>query len=215
VERIDLNASIRNTTGKGPARELRREGQIPAILYGPEAEPVLLSFTQADISKALKGGNVNQILFNLKINTGQTAARTAMIKELQMHPVSRHLLHVDFYEIAMDRKIKISIPVETKGKSPGVEQGGILQLIRRDLEVLCLPSEIPASIEIDVSNLHMGESIHLDEIPLEGNVEFPEDVNFTVVTVLSPKVEEIIEEEEGEEGAAEEEAEAEGEDASS
>jgi large subunit ribosomal protein L25 len=136
-----------------------------------------------------------------------------MIKELQTHPVSRNFLHIDFYEIDMNRKIRVNVPVTTTGIAPGVELGGLLQIIRRELEVLCLPSEVPESIEIDISSLGMGESIHLSEISLKGNVEFPEDLNFTVVTILSPKVveEEVEEVEEGEEEDTEEEtAEAEG-----
>jgi large subunit ribosomal protein L25 len=115
----------------------------------------------------------------------------------------------------MKRKIKVRVPVVAKGKSIGVENGGILQIVRRELEVLCLPLEIPESFEIDTTELDIGDSVHLDEISLEKNVEFPEDVNFTILTIVSPKaVEEEVEEEleeeleegeEGEEGAAKDE----------
>ena len=121
-----------------------------------------------------------------------------MIKEYQVHPVSRNYLHVDFYEIAMDRKIRVRVPVVTKGKPRGVELGGMLQVVRRDLEVLCLPQEVPEAIEVDVTELDIGDSIHVEKIPLEGDVEIPAEVNFTVVTILSPKVEALPEEEEEE-----------------
>jgi len=111
-----------------------------------------------------------------------------------------------FYEVAMDRKIRVMVPVRTTGKSIGVELGGLLQTIRRELEVLCLPNEIPKAIEVDVTDLDVGESIHVNEIHLEGNIEISAEVNFTVITVLSPKGTASEEEEEGEEEAAEEEA---------
>ena len=99
----------------------------------------------------------------------------------------------------MARKIRVNIPVVTKGKAHGVEMGGVLQVIRRELEVLCLPGEIPEAIEVDITDMNIGDSLHVKEIPLEGDIEIPTDVNYTVVTLLSPKVEKVdIEEEEGE-----------------
>ncbi len=94
-----------------------------------------------------------------------------MIKELQVHPVFQTFLHVDFYEVAMDRKIKVKVPVVTVGKTKGVELGGTLQLVRRELDVLCLPRQIPNKIEVDTTNLDIGDSIHVEEIPLEGDIE--------------------------------------------
>jgi large subunit ribosomal protein L25 len=129
-----------------------------------------------------------------------------MIKELQTHPVSGKFLHVDFYEIDMSRKIRVKVPVVVKGKAKGVELGGFLQIIRRDVDVLCLPSQIPPSIEVDVTDLDIGDSFHVREIQPEGDVEIPADVDYTIITVLSPKIEaEVVEEEP--EAVAEEEAE--------
>jgi large subunit ribosomal protein L25 len=129
-----------------------------------------------------------------------------MIKELQSHPVSGNFIHIDFYEIDMNRKINVMIPIVARGKSKGVEDGGLLQIVRREIEVLCLPGDIPETIEIDITNLDIGDSVHVEEIPLGDNVELPSDVNFTVVTISSPKVEEegAAEAEEGLEGAEEE-----------
>jgi len=204
LDQIDLNATIRKTTGNGPARRLRAEGKMPAILYGPEMEPIMLAVSVSEFEKAIKTANIGQAIFNLKIGNGQALTKMAMIKELQRQPVSGTFLHIDFYEIAMDRKIRVSVPILPTGKSVGVEMGGVLQVIRRELEVLCLPNEIPETIEVDVSALEIGDSVHVDEIPLDGNVEIPSDVNFTVITVLSPKKEEeeVVEEGEEEEGEA-------------
>jgi len=212
LEQIELKANVRKTTGNGPARVLRRDGRIPAVLYGPETEAVLLSVNIGDFEEVLKKGNISQVLLNLVIQNGKTFSKSVIIKELQTHPVSRDFLHIDFYEIDMKRKIKVNIPVVTKGKSKGVELGGVLQIIRHELEVLCFPGDIPEEIVIDITELDMGDSVHVEEIPLEGDMEIQADVNYTVLTVLSPKVEEEVEEEEeeveeveeGEEGAAEE-----------
>jgi large subunit ribosomal protein L25 len=205
LELIELKTNIRTATGNGPARRLRQKGQIPAVLYGPGTESILLSVNISDIDMILKKGRIGQVLLNLIIpNNGETSSKTVMVKELQLHPVSRNFLHIDFYEVAMDRKIMVNIPVTTIGKAKGVENGGILQIIRRELEVQCLPLNVPESIEIDITDLDIGDSIHLGDISQQSDVEFLDDENFTVVTVVSPK----IEEEEEPEEVAEEEGEA-------
>jgi large subunit ribosomal protein L25 len=129
-----------------------------------------------------------------------------MIKELQTHPVSRNFIHIDFYEINMDRKITVKVPVVTTGVAKGVELGGILQTVRRELEVECLPLEVPESIVIDISDLDIGDSIHVGKISLEGEIEILDDEDYAVVTVVSPRLEEAEEpeEEEAEEGITEE-----------
>jgi large subunit ribosomal protein L25 len=218
LEQIDLKAQIRKTTGNGPARSLRREGRIPAILYGPKTEPVLLSIDSKEFEQILKTATIGSVLLKLQIKNGQTGSRSAMVKELQTHPVTGHFLHVDFYEVDLSQKINAMIPVTVTGKSRGVEDGGILQIVRRELEVFCLPTAIPEAIEVDISELDIGGSIHVNEIALPSDVELPEDIDFTVITILAPKVEEeVVEEEELAEGeeVAEEAAEeaAEGEEA--
>ncbi len=205
MELLELNANIRTTVGNGPARRLRQSGQIPAVFYGPGTEPVLLSVNISDFDQVLKKSGASQLFLNLVIQDGETYTRSAIVKELQTHPVSRNFLHVDFYEIAMDRKIRVKVPIVTTGKSKGVELGGILQIIRRELEILCLPFEVPDSIEIDIADLDIGDSIHVGDITLEGEIEFLEDENFTVVTMLIPKIEEVEEPVEEEEEAAVEE----------
>jgi large subunit ribosomal protein L25 len=206
LELIELNANIRTTVGNGPARRLRQSGQLPAVLYGPGAETVLLSVNISDFDQVLKKSGASQLLLNLVIQDSETYTRSAMVKELQTHPVSRDFLHVDFYEIAMDRKIRVKVPIVTTGMAKGVELGGVLQIIRREIEVLCLPFEVPESFEIDVADLDIGDSIHVRDISQEGEIEFLEDENFTVVTLLIPKIEEEEEPAEEEEEEAEEAA---------
>jgi large subunit ribosomal protein L25 len=204
LEKIELKVTIRKTTGNGAARELRREGMIPAILYGPKAEPVMLSVMTKELENILMTSNIGQVLLDLLIQNGKQTSRTAMIKELQAQPVSGSLLHVDFYEVAMDQKIKISIPVVTTGQSKGVEEGGVLQLVRHEVEIFCYPNNIPESLEVDVTDMDIGDSMHMDEVSIDESFELVDETNFTLVTILSPKAEEeVVEEEEGEETEAE------------
>jgi large subunit ribosomal protein L25 len=214
LEQININVTVRETTGNSPARGLRRDGSMPAVLYGPNTEPILLSVNIKELEQILKKGNVGSIIFNLIIQNGKKITKPAMIKELQSHPVSGNYLHVDFYEIDMKRKINVMIPVVAKGKAKGVELGGLLQVVRRELEVLCLPGDIPHAVEIDISDLDVGEAIHVEDLKLGDNIEFLADPSLAVVTVLSPKAEAVEAEEEAEEAEEAEEGEA-GEDAES
>ena len=199
-------------TGNNPARSLRREGRIPAVLYGPKTKPILLSVDSKEFEQVVKKSTIGSVLLNLMIQNGNTESRPAMVKELQTHPVTQRFLHVDFYEVDMQRKIKVMVPVVVRGKAKGVEEGGLLQIAHREIEVLCLPTEIPESFEVDVTDLDIGDAIHLEDIQAVGNIEIVAEANVTVVSVLAPKVEveaveEIVEGEEAveAEGAAEEE----------
>ncbi|MFH0994871.1 MAG: 50S ribosomal protein L25/general stress protein Ctc, partial [Pseudomonadota bacterium] len=190
MEILELNATMRTATGNSPSRALRREGNVPAVLYGPGSESVLLSISSLDLGHALKKASVNQIIFNLGIQSAETGSRTAMIRELQIHPMSRKFLHVDFYEISKDRKITVNVPVIVKGKAKGIEDGGMLQIIEREIEVLCLPFEVPESIQIDITDLGIGDSIHVKDLKVAENVEIPADNNYTILTILSTKSDE-------------------------
>jgi large subunit ribosomal protein L25 len=204
---IELQAATRTSTGNGPARVLRREGRVPAILYGPADKPHMLSIGMRDFEDIVKQGNVGRSIFNLTIDGGKET-KVAMIKELQTHPVDHRLIHIDFYAVDMARKVRVNVPVVTTGKSVGIEMGGMLQIIRRDLEVLCLPIAIPQTITIDISQLDVGQSVHVEDIQLGEGVEVPHDVNFTILTILSQMKAEAEGAEEGEEAAeaAEEES---------
>jgi large subunit ribosomal protein L25 len=155
----------------------------------------MLSVPAKDFEKALQQSTASQPLFNLTVEGSSTPPHAVMIKELQTSPLSRQSLHIDFYKIDMDRKIRVSVPIVTTGKSKGVEMGGMLQIIRRELEVLSLPMEIPDVIEVDVTDLDIGDSVHVQDISRKSDIEFPADVNFTVLTILSPTKEEEPEEE--------------------
>jgi large subunit ribosomal protein L25 len=189
LEIQNLKATKREAVGNGPSRVLRRDGKVPAILYGPKTEPIKLTIDRLDLEPIFKSGAVAQKLLKLEIE-GVDGKRNVMIKEMQKHPVSQQLLHLDLYEVTMDQKIKVMVPVVTTGKSVGVEMGGMLQIIRRELEVLSLPDQIPENITIDITDLDIGDSFHVEDLQLEDDIEIPADVNFTILTILSPKAEE-------------------------
>ncbi|MBI5550778.1 MAG: 50S ribosomal protein L25/general stress protein Ctc [Desulfobacterales bacterium] len=209
METIALKAETRKTKGNSPARALRREGKVPAVLYGPKTEPSMLTLQAYDLEVAMKKGGLGRTVFNLVVDDG-AGSRPVMVKEMQRHPLSNAMLHVDLYEVSMDRKIRVRVPVIATGKAVGVENGGVLQIIRRELEVYCLPNEIPANVTIDVTNLDVGNAVHVEDIPMPGNVEFPHETNFTILTVSATRREMEAEAEgaaaEGEAAAAEGEA---------
>jgi len=189
LELFELKANIRTKTGKGISREIRRNDGIPAILYGPKTEPLILSVGAKEFETAFKLKESAQVIVNLSVTDEQgveTKKCPALVKDVQLSPLKKELLHADFMEIDLNKKVNVFVPVETFGKSKGVEFGGTLQVARRELEVLCLPLDIPQSIKLDITNLAMGDSIHVKDIVREG-LEIPSDTNFTVVTVVAPK----------------------------
>jgi large subunit ribosomal protein L25 len=155
------------------------------VLYGPGTESVLLSINAHDLELALKKAPISQLIFNLQIQGADFPPRTAIAKEIQTHPVSRNFLHVDFYEIAKDRKITVRVPIAVQGKSKGVENGGILQIILREVEISCLPFEVPDAVPVDITNLDIGDSLHISDISADSKIEFVDDGDMTILTISS------------------------------
>jgi large subunit ribosomal protein L25 len=216
VEQFELNATVRTRTGNGPARSLRRQGMVPAVLYGPAMQPIPLTVNLRDLEPVVQKGNIRRTIFSVVVKNGGSQTKSAVIKELQTHPVTGRVLHVDFYEIDMQRKLRVMVPVVPRGKAKGEEFGGMLQIIEREIEVLCLPGEIPEALEIDVTELAIGSTLHVKDIRLPSGVELPPGDNYTIITVVGAQVEEVpvpvvgeVAEEEGAEPAAEAEKEGE------
>ncbi len=189
MEQIELTAVPRTGRGNGPARRLRQSGQVPAILYGPGCEPRPIAVPARDLEHAFQKGNIRRTIFALHLQNGTAGSHLAVIKELQTHPVTGRFLHVDFYEIDLNRKLRVSIPLVPQGKAKGEELGGMLQIIEREIEVLCLPRQIPERLEVDVTPLGIGETLHVRDLRLPEGVELPPGVNYTVITIVSPKAE--------------------------
>jgi large subunit ribosomal protein L25 len=205
-----LAVQLRTGKGKEAARKLRSQGLIPAVVYGQREEAIPVTLNSQQLAKALRGGAGERSLINLTIEGLQDGpvTKTVILKEKQVHPLKRTLLHVDLYTVAMDETIHVAIPVHLVGKSVGVELGGVLEQVLREIEVECLPGDIPPSIDVDVSALDIGDSIHVADIRLE-KAEIQVDPEQTIVTVVPPTVyeEPVVEEEvvvEGEEVEEEE-----------
>jgi large subunit ribosomal protein L25 len=166
----------------------------------------MLSVDCHAMEQLLKTASTGQTLLNIQIEGGG-APKPAIIKEMQRNVLTGEILHVDFYEVDMARKITVQIPIVTAGKCKGVEMGGMLQIIRREVDVLCYPNQIPDQLEVDITDLDVGESVHVEDLPLAEGLEIPHEANFTLLTILAAKAEvEEVEEEEGEEIVEGEEA---------
>lgn len=185
---VALSAQARKTSGKGAARSLRRQSLVPAVLYGRDLESTLLSVSPGDLEKATSTASAENILIDLTITDGEsTRNQRAMIREIQVDPVKRNILHVDFVGISMDRKITVEVPINLVGDPVGVSAGGMLQQVLRSVEISCLPDRIPDTLELDVSSLTMGHSLHVSDLRTPEGVELLSDPQLTLATVLAPK----------------------------
>ncbi len=201
-----IKAEKREKFGKNASREFRREGQVPAILYGPGMDNVALTLDKKDMFSILKSESGENTLFVVSFNSEK---KDAMIKDLQINPVSDELLHVDLIQITMDKAIRVAVPIVLVGEAVGVKaEGGFVDFSSREIEVECLPKDIPEHIDVDISELHLHQSIKVDEIAPPEGTKITSDLDVTVVLIQAPakeeepEVEEEIEEEvmaEGEE----------------
>lgn len=210
--RSKLTATVRKEIGKGVARRLRKEGMLPAVVYGRQTASMPLTIELKQLKRLIMGEKSEHKLLDLSIEgNGGPTEKTVMIKELQIDPVKRDYLHADFFEVAMDEEVTIPMLIKLTGEPEGVKMGGVLQQVRRELEIKCLPSQIPDSLEIDVTTLNIGDSIHLKDVQLPPGVKILEDVDMTIATVLAPTIEKEVAEEVPEEAEEEKAAAAEGE----
>lgn len=192
----DLKARIREDKGKSAAKRLRAAGQIPAVLYGEKIKTVPLVVEAKDFTAVVRTEAGANVLLNLKIEGGKN--ETAIIKEMQRNPLKDSFLHVDFMKIALDEKITTTVPVTVVGESPGVKEGGVLQHGLWEIEVEALPTDLPENFEVDVSELGIGDSLRVSNLPRPKEVEVLSGAEETVVSVVPPTVvkeEEVVEEE--------------------
>jgi large subunit ribosomal protein L25 len=212
MEQITLSARIRREKGKGAARKIRRDNQIPAIFYGPGQEPVMLAVEESDLQGILKQSAGENAIVGLQIKSDKgRETRTVMLKEVQTDPILDTVFHADFYEISMDKELTIDIPIQLVNTPVGVTEGGILQQVKREVSVTGLPAKLVDVLEADVSELAIGDSLHLSAIEIPEGITLNEEETLTIAVVAAPTVVEEPEEEVEEEEALEEGAEAEGE----
>lgn len=189
MAQAELNVTPRSRTGKGGSRALRRDSQAPAVVYGKGMTPCSIAVVPKDLKKALATESGLNTLITLK-GDGPFNGKVVIVKDLQFDAIRRDITHVDFQAIDLSAKVHVMVPVHAVGKSQGEKDGGNLQIIRHELEVFCLPTAIPKSIEIDVTALKVGGVVHVKDLQLPAGVEAPHDVNFTIITVTGRKADE-------------------------
>jgi large subunit ribosomal protein L25 len=192
MQRPVMTAEIREGVGKEKAKKLRMKGLIPAIFYGPRSQTIPLVIDSKELAKALQTDAGENVLIDLDIRKGdQLDHKVVMLKDIQIDPLQRIALHTDFYEVAMDEMVTVEVPVHLIGKPEGTKMGGILEQILRVIQIQCLPGDIPKSIDMDVSDLKIGDSIHVQNIKVE-KVKILSDANLTIATIVPPVVEEKV-----------------------
>ena len=184
MEIRELQASVRNEYGDGPARRLRKEGLVPAVLYGPRTETISLTVHSSDLLKLLRKKEESVFIKLVIDDQGKKIGKVSILKELQAEPVTGRFYHADFCEINVDDKLVFDIPLHFTGKPLGVEDGGNFQHLKRELKVSCLPSTLPPFIEVDVSGLRIGDAIKVQNINVADGITVldPEDMPIAVVT---------------------------------
>ena len=198
-----INAQIRNEVGKGASRSLRNNGKIPAIVYGEKKDPLSVNVESKEYKKLLNQPGVYSRLIDLSI---EGKSSTVLTKEIQFHPVSENPLHVDFLRIGEGSSVTVSIPVKFQNEelSPGLKSGGVLNIVRHELELICLASAIPPNILINLDNLNIGDSVKISSVELpEGVKPTIIDRDFTIATIAAPTA--IVEPETSSEEETEEE----------
>jgi large subunit ribosomal protein L25 len=186
-----LEALPRTLRGKNEARRLRASGKIPAVLYGGEpAGGTAIAVDPKVLMRILHSETGVNTLISLK--TSATAQVRVLVREYQLDPVTSHLLHVDFFRVAMDKKLKVTVPIVVRGEAPGVkQQGGVLDFVHREVDVECLPADIPEHIEVDVTGLMVGQAVRVRDVAVNVKWTPVSESDMMLVHVVMPKVEEV------------------------
>ena len=189
IQSIQVSGALRQETGKGANRKLRRSGKIPAILYGHKSKAMSLTVDPKDIFKILHSQTGENTIFQLSIPDRETI--NCLMKEYQLEPITHSLLHVDIYEVAMDEALEIDVPLLTHGEAYGVKtEGGLLDIVHRELRVQCLPADIPEHIDVDVTELKIGDFVRVKDLKVSDKVKILNDPETVVIAVEHPRAEE-------------------------
>jgi large subunit ribosomal protein L25 len=189
LETLEIQVETREVGSKRQARRMRRDGKIPGVFYGPKTPPVPLELNKKEFSNRVAGLEGSHLV-RLKSGSTALADKVALVKEMQYHPITGEVIHTDLYEVDLTAKIQVRVPLHFVGKAAGVVRGGILQPIVREIEVECLPLDIPEFFNVEVSALDIGDSIHIEELPIPEGVTVVSESNLALVSVVPPTVEE-------------------------
>lgn len=192
METVEITIERRTETGKGPMRRLRAAGKVPAILYGPNRETTTIVCSHEQIERRLahlEGSHLIRLVNANGAAEGDLHERMVLVRDMQRHPVTNYVLHADFFEVDLTERLLVSVPLHFVGKAVGVVAGGILQPVLREVEIECLPTEIPEFVEVDVSQLGIHDAIHAGDLKLPEGTSIAGEATQTVVTVLPPTVE--------------------------
>jgi large subunit ribosomal protein L25 len=189
LETLEIRVDPRDKNRKRDAKRLLRNGKIPAILYGPKTTAVALVLDKREFSSRVAGLEGSHLV-RLKSESTALADKVALVKDMQFHPISGDVIHTDLYEVDLTARITVNVPLHFVGKAAGVVRGGILQPILREIEVECLPLDIPAYFDVDVSRLDIGDSVHIEELSMPEGVTAIAESNLALVAVVPPTVEE-------------------------
>jgi large subunit ribosomal protein L25 len=194
AQQVKLKAQKRTLVGRNAVKKIKEEGLVPGVIYGSQEEPMTLQIDARDLTTVLAHASSEHVLVELEIVDGsQSTHRLALIQEVQHHPLKRALVHVDFHAVSATEKITSEVPIEAVGEALGVRTfGGLLEYSLRTLEVECYPQDLPDIVRIDVSNLNIGESLHVRDIQLPAGVEAITDDDLTVVSVVASRVGEEV-----------------------
>jgi large subunit ribosomal protein L25 len=193
MKSVALKAYPRSQVQRAEVKKLRTAGRVPATIYGRQAKPQNLEVIYDEITDLLHHSVSENVLVDLSVENDPRAQRLALVQDVQHHPLSGKVLHLDLHEVAVDEKVTVSVPVETAGQAAGVKNGGgTLEHVMFKLKVRCLPKDLPAQIVIDVTSLEIGKSVHLGEVVAPAGVEILGDKARTVVAVSAPRAEEEV-----------------------
>jgi len=184
METTTLQAEVRGSRGKGPARRLRAEGKIPGVFYGPGVRPTPLTLSPKEVTQALRGKRGRNVVFKLSVDGKD---QLAMVKDVTTDPVTQELLHIDLYRILEDKVLEVHVPLHAIGRSVGVVQGGVLNITRRTLPLRTTPANIPVSIDVDVTHLDLKDTISVEDVEFPQGVECMLRPKLTLAIVLEPR----------------------------
>lgn len=191
MKTVPLKAKERKGLGKQAVKKIRAEQHIPAVVYGTEIKPTSLEVGSDEFSRVIHTKAGENVIIQLAVSGHKNFEKTVVIKEIQHHPVTDAIIHVDFNCISLTEKIKVKVPLHVKGEAPGLKEGGVLDVVHHEIEVECLPTQIPERLDADISTLNIGDSIHVKEISFPPGVQSLLPGEEVVVAIHAPKAEEV------------------------